>query len=262
MEQGLGAPGKVYVMFTHGMRRSTIALAVATIALGGAATVAEAAIFDAVGDTATVNWFLADGADDPNGNTNTLGQNISAMAVFELTSFDSSADEIELKVTITNTTTAFEVGGEEINVGIQKFGLGTSPDATAVTLNNEGTKPDIPDDEDVFLTSELESANEFVNSATIDITSETGKGAPRALLQQKTDMFFLTITFADLGDMIELTPFDIKIQTNGPPDGPSFQLVGTEDHNGGGTDVPLPPTLLLLGAGLIGLGALSRRQRS
>lgn len=244
--------GKVSTMITQRIKRTAVALAAATIALGGAGTVAEAAIFASVGDTATVNWFLANGASDPNGNTNTLGQDISVTAVFELTSFDSSADEIELQITFTNTT-----ADEGNTVGIHKFGLGTSPDATAVTLNNEGTKPDIATDTDAFITSVLGTSSEFVNSAVIDITTETGNGAPNILREGETDIFFLTIGFADLADMVELTPFDIKIQTVDP----SFELVGTEDLSGGGGEIPLPPTLLLFGSGLIGLGALARRRR-
>jgi len=192
-----------------------------------------------VGDSFTIEWLLADGATDSNGNTNNTGQDITAEAVFELTAFDIGNDSITLSIMATNTTAP-----NDDEIGLWKIGFGTDPDATGVDFLDEN--------DGAFDDATMGSFPAFPNSAFIDVTSSTDPGAKFNLQAQESDEFDLDVSFADLTDtsVIRLEPFDAFFQ--GDPD--SYQFGST-------TQVPAPTPLALLGIGLIGLVAALRRAR-
>ena len=204
------------------------------------APTAQAVVVDSVGDSFTVEWLLADGATDPNGNTNNTGVDISAEATFSLSDYDTAGDAIGLSITATNTTTPTTK-----EIGLYKLGFGTTPDATNVLFS------DTPDGG--FIGASLGAFPNFPNAALIDVIATTDPGAGNTLQFGESDTFGLTLSFADLSaDGVEFGPFDAFFQSNPA----SFQVPA----NGNGNSVPVPGTLALLGAGLLALGFLGRRR--
>jgi len=215
-----------------------VALGSATLAVGAAPGSADAAMLG-LNDSVSVNWLLASGDTDQNGNTNPYSQDITVEAIFKVTSFDQSAGEVDLWVSISNTTA--DEGNE---VGVQKLGMGVDP----TLMNVAGLVDGSTTDRDAFASIELGTSPELVNSGMIDLLTETERpGHPWRLQEGQTDIFSFTMFFepASLGSTIDL---DIKILANPA----SFQLTSTNGR------IPLPATLWLLGAGLIGLGILGR----
>jgi len=227
----------------------TAAVAGLTYAL---VTGSAAAVPLGLGDSVSVGWSIGIGEVDSGGNSNTTtadftAQDITVEALFKVTGFRQSEGEVDLRVTVTNTTADMDN-----EVGVNKLGFGVDPDLTGL----EGLFDASMTDEDRFLRMDIGTAPEFASSSLIDLLSETGNGAPRTLREGETDIFDLTLIFeiSSLGATIDLNPFDIKIQTSDP----SFELTTT----GRQTDIPLPASLWLLGMGMIGLGLATRRRAS
>ncbi len=222
-----------------------VALGSAALVVGADSGSAKAAMLG-LNDSVSVNWLLPAGDTDQNGNTNPYSQDITVEAIFEVTSFDQSAGKVDLWVSLSNTTA--DEGNE---VGVYKLGLGVDPTLTGVGGLVDGSTSDT----DAFESIELGTSPELVNSGMIDLLAKTDKpGHPWRLQEGQTDIFSFTMFFdpASLGSTIDLDPFDIKILANPA----SFQL--TTSTNG---RIPVPASLWLLGAGLIGLGLVGRRLR-
>ncbi len=77
----------------------------------------------------TINYLLAAGNSDGNGNENVTGQDITGTAVFTLKVFDTTLNFITLAVELTNTS-----NDNGINVGWQKIAFATNPTATEVVF--------------------------------------------------------------------------------------------------------------------------------
>jgi len=207
----------------------------------------------ALGSTFQVDFLLEDLQADGNGNVNNfgqydgqVGQDIQATVVFTLTSFGPT--EIGFRMNVENTSLLL---GNDI--GLQAFAFGTNPDATSITL----TQTDLFGDVNKFISASLTIDDNLNNAvAFLDVQTSTGSGYPNTLQEQQFDVFFLTVGFNSTEGGVTFSPFGTKWQ--GEPD--SFQF-----GNGNGDDdpgrIPEPATIVLLGAGLLGLVGIRRRLR-
>ena len=188
------------------------------------------------GDTFTVDWLLSDGSTDPNGNTNLTGYDIQGEALFTFLGADTTLNTISFDITLSNTTAT-----NTAEIGLQKFGFGTTPDAISATFADA--------DDAGVISAVIGTAPEFPDSALIDLLTATGTGAPLSLLAGESDTFNLVIGFSALASdfSVGFDPFNVKYQTD--PD--SFEF---------GTSVPEPSVFALMGLGLVGLGFSRRRK--
>ena len=193
-----------------------------------------------MGDSFTVEWLLADGNSDANGNVNNTGQAISAEAVFELAAFDTDSNYIDLRITATNTTAS-----NDDEVGLWKIGFGTNPEATAVGFYD--------DDDGEFINATSDS---LPGLTSIEVVSNTDPGKPKNLQAGESDAFNVQVSFSDLTESSEITldPFGAFFQSD--PD--SFQVLSDD---GNGNEVPAPAPLVLLGIGIGMLGLFGSRLR-
>ena len=191
------------------------------------------------GDTFSVDWLLSNGGTDGNGNVNGTGYDILGEALFTFLEADITLNTISFDITLSNTTAA----NNDVNIGLQKFGFGTTPNATSATFS------DFVDEGVISAT--LGTTSEFPDSAIIDLLALTGTGAPRSIQAGESDTFNLVIGFSDLaGDFsVGFDPFNVKYQS----DEGSYEF-------GPGVSVPEPSVFALMGLGLVGLGFSRRRK--
>lgn len=200
-----------------------------------------------IGDQFTINYLLADGATDPNGNLNDLGQNIEGTALFTLGTFDIGSDSIALTVTLNNNT---EDKGNQ--VGWQILAFATSQTATSVLFTDDS-------DGEFFMAvigadAEVQNA---VGGTYLDIQTEAGTGAPNILLEGEMDEFVLTIQFEELGEEgVNLGSFSSKWQTGSA----SFEFGDTVPSLPPAA-VPEPSILAFLGLSIIGIGFNGRLKK-
>lgn len=221
------------------MKLSTISVAIAALALSGVASAVPVTV-NAIGDAFTVAWSQDVSQNNKSG---TLG----ATAIFGVESI--TAGSATFKVTITNTTAI----GDLVNAGINSFSFMTSPTSTG-SYTSEGAYFD------------------GISSASIPSFSShsvcvwagnncNGGGQGSLLAVGATDTFGLMLTWdPSKGASIMFPEMDdprnwgIKFQTGIG----SFEVAGSATPNepgpGGGGNLPLPGTALLLGAGLMAFG--------
>lgn len=207
----------------------------------------------------TVNYSLANGATDPNTNTNNTGYDLMASVSISMTAFDTANDFISLVLTVANTTDSWDGVGTDPEIGLQQLAFGTTPDATAVEFTDDADGEFI----EAHLFGNPDSALDLGNTLSLDTVSTTGTGASNRLLAGESDTFFLKISFTDLIDAgVTFSPFSSKWQTN--PD--SFQFAGTEPGSGPGPgpgpSIPEPNSLALLGLGALLLRWSSRKAKA
>ena len=200
-----------------------------------------------IGDQFTINYLLANGAKDPNGNLNNLKQNIEGTALFTLATFDTDSNFIELSLKLKNNT-----ADKGKLVGWQKFAFATSQTATSVSFQ------DIFDGE--FVEAKIGADKEVQNAVGgkyLDIQTEAGNGAPRILLEGEMDQFVLTIHFDNLTgeEGVNLVSFSTKWQTGLG----SFEFGDTEPSPP--ATVPEPSILVLLGLSIITIGFNGRPKK-
>jgi hypothetical protein len=204
-----------------------------------------------VNDTFTVSWNLQAGATDPNGNTNVTGFDLTGTALFEF--LGSSGHTMDFALTLRNTSAP-----NNREIGLQKFGFATEPDAVVSTWDKSAN--DISgSDQDKIETMDNNVSNEINNAAggngntsIIEVQATAGNGANRTLQSGEFDAFNFTLTYSELvlADGVSFTPFAVKYQTSKG----SYEFTGG-DTPSEGPGVPIPGTLALLGLGLV----LSRR---
>jgi hypothetical protein len=188
------------------------------------------------GDTFGLGWSYLGGpgtADDITGTAT-------------VTVFDVTATDILLNITISDTS-------GDASARLVSFGFNTDPNATAVALSDTGAS-----DTDAFSNTAL--TTNFPGYSTIDVCVFAGPncsgGGGGGLQPGQTDSFRLDLS-GSWGSSFTLDTFAAKFQSNGG----SFELPGTPGGGGPPTQVPLPATLVMLGAGLAGLAVIGRAKR-
>jgi hypothetical protein len=235
------------------MKRFTrFAPVVAACGLMALANVAHATLITDANSDFTIDWFLASGATDNDGDVNTNSFDLSATADFDVIdfSYDAQTDKTSVTFDIAFTNTTVAPPGQV--AGVTSFGFGVSPSLSTVVFQDS--------DSTGFINAILQTGNQnFPGSfKNIDVCVFTqgcsGGGQPGAIAPNGgTDTFRLILTFGDELSSIELDPFPIKIQTTTT----SYEFAGCSGDCT--TKVPEPGTAWLLGAGLVGLGLLRRR---
>ena len=215
----------------------------------GASVSAHAFVVDSttgIGDESKISWALL-------GTDNSANTDLTGEALFKLTDFNAATDTISFEVTLSNTTDP----GNSVNAGLQKFGFGSSANASVASWSQLGVDSDSGKVTDVRNfgnpDNELDNAVAPGNMQVIEIVAATGTGAPESLHGGEDDLFELVVNVPGLDDDgVEFSPFAVKYQT----DVGSYEFPGGEDPSGAppAGEAPVPGTLALLGIGALLLG--------
>ena len=167
------------------------------------------------------------------------GNILSATEAFDVLTVSSS--EMDLKITLTNTTSPASVGG-----WVSAIGFNTNPDGTA-TMLTPGT----------YFTHLAQNVT-FPGFSTIDVCVYDGNNCSSAsnhsLTPGVSDTFTIRLT-GSFGTIPSLTLDGFTIKDAGNT------ITGQSYEFGPSTNpVPEPASFLLMGSGLVGLVAWRRRQ--
>jgi hypothetical protein len=225
--------------------RRTLAVATALASLAAASPAfADAIALDSVGDSVTLNYDgMADGK---------TVDGLSASTTLTVTDISGTTYTFDYSITNTGAT------GDTVSSRISSFGFNTSPDATSAT--STGTY-------DTALVGG-QAPNPFKN---VDVCFKAGGSnscsGSGGLTDGQSGSGTLTLSFSTAPSSLTLSDFFVRYQSiTGAGNVTSAVGGGTISSTStggstGGTPVPEPGMLGLLGFGLIGVGLARRRKQ-
>ena len=197
-----------------------------------------------VGRTFDVSWQLLDNATDAAGNVNDTGFDMTGDATFVYLGQNATGTQIGFELTLTNTTA---------DIGLSAFGFSTDPNFTVATWNGIYSPTVDPAAQSATAPATsggplnvtgIDGSGDPTNDPTnqYEATPTPTSGGLPADTASEPFVFALELPQAiDLSKPITVSPLE-AIYTVNNPDGVtrSFQVA-----------VPVPGTLLLVGAGLL-----------
>ncbi|HXH84004.1 MAG TPA: cistern family PEP-CTERM protein [Candidatus Tectomicrobia bacterium] len=173
-------------------------------------------------------------------------------ATVEITLVSITTSQIVFDIDVTNTSS--DSSGVITSFG---FEINSGAVVTGGSISDIGGATDV----DVFttLTANDDLTGNFPDMDFCAFPNQcVGGNVNNGLDPGQTDLFRITADGTFNGEFTDIVLTAMKFQTD--PD--SFEIPGTPGDGGGGSaEVPVPATLILLGAGLVGMAALSRLGR-
>jgi len=199
-------------------------LAIVGLGLALVSGPASAFFIDSAGDSLNFSWSYAGG-----------GYNLTGAGTMTATAL--SDDSLTLQVSLTNNTTA----ASGIDARLTAFGFGIDPDAIGVTFS---------DANDAGMINA--SVDSIPSLKTIEVCAFggpncSGGGNGGIFANGASDMFSLIIT-GPFADGVTVDPLGYKYQTDVGSFEFSCSTTSTTGQCGGGSSVPEPGSLALLGA--------------
>jgi hypothetical protein len=182
-------------------------------------------------------------------------------ATATITVFDLTSTQLLLDVVLTNTSPEISNGDPRIT----SFGLGINPNISGGSVSDIGGGTDV----DALTGFSMSNFPGFQGVELCAVSGNNCAGGASGGLESGnpdlTDAFRFTLNFTNpnLSNELTLSQFALKYQGGPPgPGGDSFQIPGTPGNGEPPippTQVPGPGTLMLVGAGLMGMAAAAGR---